>query len=69
MQAHTMKIPRCGASLRLCDSTPCWQCLVCHRRYTAACFARDRLPDCLFCALRLAPSSLHPQLLGAPGLA
>ena len=66
-QEHVLTVPRCGMTLCLCDVLPAWQCLLCRRRYSHGPHLKGHL-GCLFCGLRLAPSSLHPRLLTAPGI-
>lgn len=65
-----MRLPRCGATLRLCyEAHSNWRCLLCHRHFAADSVGSGQTPMCLFCGMRLATGSLHPRMLTSPGIA
>lgn len=71
-------VPRCPASLLLCEGRPQWACRACGRKYrrpqgtgTASAFqagaeaaAAPLLPACIFCGLPLGPAA--PPVLFSP---
>lgn len=58
-------VPRCPASLLLCESRPQWACRCCGRRYRRPLGAEaGAAPACIFCGLPLGPAG--PPILFSP---
>ncbi|EFJ44592.1 hypothetical protein VOLCADRAFT_118724, partial [Volvox carteri f. nagariensis] len=60
-QRVVLTLPRCGATLMVCESPAVWNCVVCARRYLFPptrrlhqLYTSPPVPYCLFCGVRLA---------------
>ncbi|CAL8467664.1 g7202 [Coccomyxa elongata] len=62
----TISLQRCAASLRLCEGSPPWFCLLCRRAYSSS-KALPHVPMCLYCGVGLGPH-LPPSFLHWPAL-
>ncbi|BDA42682.1 probable protein AGENET DOMAIN (AGD)-CONTAINING P1 at N-terminal half [Coccomyxa sp. Obi] len=62
----TISLQRCAASLRLCEGSPPWACLLCRRAYSSS-KALLHVPTCLYCGMGLGPH-LPPSFLRWPAL-
>ena len=70
-QGCTARLPRCGATLRICAPGPQWRCALCERPYMRAvagsAHGGQAAPSCVFCGAVLGPS-LPVTTLAPPGL-
>lgn len=71
MQGCLARLPRCAATLRLCQPGGQWRCALCERRYMrparGSAHGGQAAPSCLFCGAALGPL-LPGTCLAGPGL-
>lgn len=58
-QGCKVSLQRCATSLRLCEGSPPWLCILCRRTYSSS-KAFPHVPTCLYCGVALGPC--HPPV-------